>query len=105
MTSPMLEKAARAAYEKFPDVEWQPGRVAGAYLTWDELLPADRRKKISFMRVAFLAIREPDEAMLEAAIAPYRYMNSPEFNAAYKQVGAKYMATMIDAILGEAPKS
>lgn len=68
MISEMLEKGARAIYEEFPDVLWQPGRVPGAYLSWDELQPTEQRKRIAMFRRGLLAIREPDIAMQHAGV-------------------------------------
>ena len=40
---------------------------------------------------------EPDDRMLEAAIAPYRYNNTSEFNEQYKQVVRGYWLAMVKA--------
>ena len=55
----------------------------------------------SLFVVGLQAIREPSEAMLTAAIAPYRAGNTEEFNKVYRETVADYWRAMIDALIAE----
>lgn len=43
-------------------------------------------------------IREPNAAQIDAAIAPYRYKNTAEFDAVYRTTVAQYWRAMIDVL-------
>lgn len=92
MTDTMLERMAAAAAWEFTPIPW------------GDLEESVQLQFIKAQRAALQAGRTPTDEMLEAAIAPYRSGNTPEFNASYKKTVAGYMATMIDAILKEGPK-
>ncbi len=70
---------------------------------WEEDGIERRAMCLAAARAALSAMRTPTEAMVDAAIAPYRYKNTVEFTAVYRETVKGYMAAMIDAALGEAP--
>lgn len=87
----MLEKAARA--------HWDAKRFSTSR-TWDELKAEERTKALRHMRAALKAIREPDEAMVEAGLA---VVGGPA-NMGSGLVLEEQFAAMIDAVSAE-PKA
>jgi hypothetical protein len=67
----------------------------------NEARQADDYIPDSLLVVALQAIREPSEAMLTAAIAPYRAGNTEEFNKVYRETIAGYWRAMIDVLIAE----
>jgi hypothetical protein len=94
----MLEKMAVASWARWrAGTSWN-GHVGQAERHFRENAVL-RAEQMACMAAALRSLREPDEAMLDAAIAPFRYGNTDEFNAVFKKIVAGYMRAMVDAIL------
>lgn len=103
----MLERAAKAAYDRRTEWEWEKGRLpAGLILPhteWEQLSEEQRVIEISCVRAAIEALREPDSSAVEMAISPYRYNNTAEFDDALRKSVIGYWQAIIDHLIPRHP--
>lgn len=86
----MLELMTKAAFEE------RFGNCVGEQYT--TISEADRQAHRDMVRAALLAATEPTDEMLEAAINPYKYKCTDEFNEVFKKTVAGYWKAMIAVI-------
>ena len=92
MTQTLLERAARALYERDTDGRYQifPN---GAAFSWDELTHESRLPYIADARAVLIAIREPSEDWVEKAMESEYVVSWGDYK--------EFWQAMIDAALGE----
>lgn len=96
-----LEELARAAHARAREIDHdeQAGIVTPE---WEDTAVDIRDRYLALTRTIIEKMRNTNEAMLTAAIAPYRQGNTDEFNKTYKGVVRGYWERMIDTLLKEA---
>lgn len=99
--SDLIERAARAHYTcRARDLaKAYPARMGVAPVTWDDLPESVREIERGHMRAAIEAMREPTEAMIDAA-----YLGEPATNEIARRGTAQSYRAMISAALNEGEK-
>lgn len=93
--SEMVERGAIA----IADADADDGTMVDAKIGWDVCDASMREDYRKEARAAIAALREPTEAMISAAMAPYAYGNDETMNRAFRSAITGYWQAMIDEAL------
>jgi hypothetical protein len=88
--SEVVQRAASAIQNKLCNMDEQHDRCA--------LIATDAQAE-QLARAAIEAIREPTEAMISKAMAPYIYGNDEAMNKAFRETIRSYWRAMLEEVL------